>query len=156
MEFVALLVICLPCAWLIWLIVKDRKMEENNRRIRRENEEKAWNEVRNLTSSHMNTLVKKARQGIYLDDYGNEIAQGWQQEIDYFIRTVLSRNQSIEYLLTDPNQPNQKAIADYVDAVVRQQVGPIVQPESISPSTMKTLCFSLCVIAVGMPGRHLV
>jgi len=39
--------------------------------------------------NHLNTLVKKAKQTIYLDDYGNTITRDWDKEMEYFVTNVL-------------------------------------------------------------------
>lgn len=68
---------------------------------------------------HSITLVKKLRQTIYEDDYGNHVFDKWHLERDYFIDNVLKKERPDILVLLNrewiANQTDQKALGLYID-----------------------------------------
>lgn len=68
---------------------------------------------------HKDILIRKARQTMYVDDYGNLSLQRWESERNYFIENILAKECPNECASADRNRINQVLDAIFADEYLR-------------------------------------
>lgn len=80
-----------------------------------------------LTQEHIETLTKKRQNTVSVGDYGEVLEREFDQEIAYFVNTVVHPHirDQLE-LLGDPNLigPSQQVIVDFIKAEVAKATPP--------------------------------
>lgn len=96
----------------IWMFNKASE-EQKSERVKQQ-----LNQIVELTKPHYPALALKRRQLVYQDSYGNEVLGKWHTELDYFINTVLRKDQlaseflgySEKHILSEQAQGGMKSL----------------------------------------------
>ena len=95
--------------------------------------------LNDIFTKHQDILLRKYKQSIYKDDYGEEVFDKWNYEKDYFILNIVDEN-IVEFL-------SRKYIDEYIDARIRDLFEDFLEKdigdfdiESITPEEFEKYC----------------
>ena len=71
-----------------------------------------------IVSKHLNTLVSKRIQKIWIDDYGRAFSEEWEKEVFYFLHEIVEPELTEEDEKIFFNNNITEIAAEYVEAVV--------------------------------------
>ncbi len=78
--------------------INEKEKREKSKEIKELRKQKQIQIIVSIIEYHFSVLYTKYCNTHYLDDYGNMIVKGWEEEVEYFINSVLLRENKFSYI----------------------------------------------------------